>query len=101
MKTKYIEEAADIICPYCQHAVLIHEACSPPDPCQHVIFIATNEAGFEDIETPYPERFNNRVKGEIDDLTNCADIEGTRIVQEDFSGIKAYFGFEKPKSIPN
>lgn len=98
MKTEYLDDTENVVCPYCKHIVLNNEECQPYDDCEHVIFIATNEGGFEDIDTPYPERFNNSVQGDIDELTNCDDIDGIRIELDSLSGLTAYYGFEKPKN---
>ena len=98
MRTEYLDDTEDVICPYCNHGVLIQEDLTPPDPCECVIYIGTNEGGFEDINTPYPDRFNNTVQGDIDELTNCDDIDGIRIELDSFSGLTAYYGFEKPKN---
>ena len=59
MRTEYLGDTEDVICPYCKHSVLIQEDLTPPDPCECVIYIGTNEGGFEDVT---PERYKKRFK---------------------------------------
>ena len=99
MKTEYLDDTEDVMCPYCNHGVLILEDLAPPDPCECVIYIGTNEGGFEDV-TPerYKKRFCNETTVDIESITDCSDIEGTRIVVDYLEGLTAYYGFEKPKN---
>ena len=98
MDTEYLDDIEDVICPYCKHGVLIQEYLTPPNPCGCVIYIGTNEGGFEDV-TPekYKKRFCNETSMDIESITDCSDIDGIRIVIQTFTGLAAYYGFEKPK----
>jgi hypothetical protein len=99
MRTEYLDDTENVICPYCKHGVLIQEDLTPPDPCECVIYIGTNEGGFEDV-TPerYKKRFCNETTLDIEGITDCSDIEGIRMVVDSFNGFRAYYGFEKPKA---
>ena len=98
MRTEYLDDTEDVICPYCNHAVLIQEDLTSPDPCECVIYIGTNEGGFEDV-TPerYKKRFCNETTFDIESITDCKDIDGIRIVIQPFIGPAAYYGFENLK----
>ena len=59
----------------------LQEHLTLPDLCEYVIYIGTNEGGFEDV-TPerYKKRFCNETTVDTESITDCSDIEGTRIV---------------------
>ena len=98
METQEILDCENVVCPFCDE--VIHERdgeITEWDVCEHTVFLATNEGGFEYVRNDMKDLINNEsARGSFDSYTDNLPIEGVRIVSYGpFPSLFCvYWGFE-------
>ncbi len=85
----------NIFCPICEELVLNVDSFEEDEICEHTIFIATNEGGFEFIHDDFSQIINNSFHGNLEDYLDNLPIESLKI--EHCLMHDSYYGFVNTK----